>query len=256
MALEGGGSRGAYHIGVMKAFVEAGYEFDGFVGTSIGAINAAMFVQGDFKKAEEIWLGLSTGQLFDTDIMSLIELHESKWDIRALGSARDGLRNVRNNKGVDTSKIKAFVNKHLNEERIRTSGKDFGLAVTSVSDRQPFELFSERIPQGEMLSYIVASACLPGFKPEIIGGKAYIDGALHNNCPINMLIAKGYDKIIAVRTNAPGVFPRYTTPANVDVKIIASENNLGNMMIFSPDKIRGNISLGYCDGLQALRELQ
>ena len=43
--LEGGGVKGAYHVGALKAFEEAGFEFSGYAGTSIGALNAAQLCQ-------------------------------------------------------------------------------------------------------------------------------------------------------------------------------------------------------------------
>ena len=39
LVLEGGGAKGSFHIGVLKALFESGYTFDGVAGTSIGAIN-------------------------------------------------------------------------------------------------------------------------------------------------------------------------------------------------------------------------
>ena len=48
LALEGGGSRGAYHIGVYQACLEQGLTFDAICGTSIGAVNAALLAQGDY----------------------------------------------------------------------------------------------------------------------------------------------------------------------------------------------------------------
>ena len=41
LVLEGGGAKGAYHIGAYRALSELGIQIDGVVGTSIGAINAA-----------------------------------------------------------------------------------------------------------------------------------------------------------------------------------------------------------------------
>ena len=41
LVLEGGGTKGAYQLGAYKALKELGMEFDGIVGTSIGALNAA-----------------------------------------------------------------------------------------------------------------------------------------------------------------------------------------------------------------------
>ena len=55
LTLEGGGARGAYHIGAVKALLENGYEFGAIVGTSIGAINAAFLAQGDFDEIYKMW---------------------------------------------------------------------------------------------------------------------------------------------------------------------------------------------------------
>ena len=44
LVLEGGGTKGAYQLGAYKALKELGVEFDGVVGTSIGALNAAFIV--------------------------------------------------------------------------------------------------------------------------------------------------------------------------------------------------------------------
>ena len=46
LVLEGGGTKGAYQLGAYKALKELGMEFDGIVGTSIGALNAAFIIQG------------------------------------------------------------------------------------------------------------------------------------------------------------------------------------------------------------------
>ena len=64
LALEGGGAKGAYHMGAIKALLECGYEFGGITGTSIGALNAAVIVQGDFEKGYKLWENLDPTQLF------------------------------------------------------------------------------------------------------------------------------------------------------------------------------------------------
>ena len=46
LVLSGGGSRGAYEIGVWKALKTLGIQIDMVMGTSVGAINGAMIVQG------------------------------------------------------------------------------------------------------------------------------------------------------------------------------------------------------------------
>ena len=55
IALAGGGSKGSYQIGVWKALRELGIDYDIVTGTSIGAINGALMVMGDFERAERLW---------------------------------------------------------------------------------------------------------------------------------------------------------------------------------------------------------
>ena len=55
LVLEGGGTKGAYHIGAYKALGELGLKINSIVGTSIGAVNGALFAQDDFLLAEQIW---------------------------------------------------------------------------------------------------------------------------------------------------------------------------------------------------------
>ena len=55
LVLCGGGAKGAYHIGVWKALQEIGYEPDIITGTSVGALNGALFTIGKADVAEELW---------------------------------------------------------------------------------------------------------------------------------------------------------------------------------------------------------
>ena len=252
MALEGGGSRGAYHIGVMKACLEAGYDFDGFVGTSIGAINAAVFAQGDFQKAVDMWTNVTTEQLFDADTYKLLKIGESKWDMQLLTEAREGLKKIIDEHGIDTSRIKELISENIDESRIRERGRDLGLVTVAANEMKPYELYLEDIPQGELALYLEASSCIPGFQPAVIGKNTYLDGGLYNNCPTNMLIKKGYKEIVVVRTKAPGVYRLFTIPKDVKITMVVPKHDLGNIMIFSPKKILENIDFGYQDGRKAL----
>lgn len=253
LALEGGGARGAYHIGVVKAYIESGYEFDGYVGTSIGAINAAILAQGDLDKAVELWQNISMEQIFSTEESRLIALGETKFNINLPVDLTKGIKKVIRGKGVDTTKIKAFIETYIDETKLRQSGKDYGLVTVSIDEYKPYEIFLEDIPEGKLINYIMASSSLPGLKSEVIGEKKFLDGGLYNNCPINLLVDKGYDEIIAIRTGAPGVFRKINKNANV--KIISSEEDLGDLLVFSPENSKFNIKLGYYDGMRAINGL-
>ena len=52
IALEGGGARGAYQVGVWRALEEAGIRYNAVSGTSVGAINGALMAMRDLNQAE------------------------------------------------------------------------------------------------------------------------------------------------------------------------------------------------------------
>lgn len=65
LVFAGGGGKGAYEIGVWKYLHEIGW--DRFVrcvsGTSVGALNAALFVGSTYERAEKLWLNISSEQI-------------------------------------------------------------------------------------------------------------------------------------------------------------------------------------------------
>ena len=61
IVFSGGGGKGAYEIGVWKALKEfkIDTQIEAVAGTSVGGLNGALFVQGDYDKAESLWLNIS-----------------------------------------------------------------------------------------------------------------------------------------------------------------------------------------------------
>ena len=55
VVLAGGGSRGAYQIGVWKAMRELHIDYQLVAGTSVGALNGALMVQQEYDKALQVW---------------------------------------------------------------------------------------------------------------------------------------------------------------------------------------------------------
>lgn len=94
--------------------------------------------------------------------------------------------------------------------------------------------------------YIIASANFPGFKLHPIDGKYYIDGGINDNCPVNLLIRKGYKDIITIRTSEKDKLQRVESKDVNIINIIPSED-LGKTLIFNNELIRKNIRLGYYD---------
>jgi len=254
LALEGGGAKGAFHMGVVKAFLEEGYRFDGVAGTSIGALNGAIIVQGDFEAGYKLWENMDNSLLFDIEEMQMKKIIDKHIDKETLSYLTSKIKDIFENKGLDTSKIRAVINNIVDEEKIRKSKMDLGIVTVSVTDLKPMELYKEDIPQGMMQDYLMASANIPVFKIEPIDGKYFIDGAFYDNLPVNLLARKGYDEIIAVRTLAVGLTRKLEYP-DVKVTNIIPSDNLGSVLNFDNAQIKTNLAMGYFDAVRVLKKL-
>lgn len=228
LALGGGGSRGSYEIGVLKALKEMNIEIGAIAGTSIGAINGASFLMGDMELMEEIWKSLNRDSLIKFKDISIPDIIK--------------------NRGFDFDILMDLLNKHIEEEVIRKNPIDFGIVTYNLSTREPVVLFKEDIPEGKLLEYVGASANHPSFERITIEGEIYIDGAVYNNIPVLPLYEKGYQEIIAVNLHTFGDWKSLQGPYNlVEIK---SEMPLGSVLFPDPETIRKNMTYGYLDTLK------
>ena len=86
----GGGSKGAWQIGIWKAFQEMGLPPAKIVsGTSAGALNAALYSQGDLVRALDVW------QTIDTSVVLTGNPNSTSFAFRLVDSILDGFREAR-----------------------------------------------------------------------------------------------------------------------------------------------------------------
>lgn len=256
IALEGGGARGAYHIGALKALIQNGYEISAMVGTSIGSFNAAIVAQGDFDKLYKFWTSSTSADLLDINKDDLGKIINRKIDRDLVRNVTEFVKGAASNKGLDTAKYKETIDKLIDEEKLRKSAVEYGLVTVSLTDKKPLELYKEDIPEGMISSYILASSYLPVFKSEKIEDKVFIDGGFYNNCPIDMLIKKGYKNIIEIRTKAVGIYKRVKVPKDVNVITIKPNTDLGSILFADMEVANRNVKLGYYDALKAIKGLK
>lgn len=254
LALEGGGAKGAFHFGALKALNDEGYQIGGVTGTSIGAINAAIIAQGDFEAGYSLWENMNNALLYDMEDTYYQRLINREIDRDTLINLAMQAKDIIDNRGVDTSRMRRMVESVVDEEKLRRSPTDFGLVTVSVTDLKPLELFKEDIPQGKLLDYIMASAHFPGLKVKTSDNKRYIDGGFFDNCPVGMLARKGYKQIFAIRTRGPGFTRRLRRP-DVEVISVLPSENLGPVLDFDNKVIQKNLKMGYFDVLRVVRQL-
>ena len=76
LVLSGGGGKGGYQIGVWKYLREIGLDRQicAVSGTSAGALNAMLFADGDYDKAERIWRSVTTSKILHVKMKTVLEL--------------------------------------------------------------------------------------------------------------------------------------------------------------------------------------
>ena len=254
IALEGGGAKGSFHIGAIKALKELGVDFQVVAGTSIGAINGALIAAGQFEMLETLWETLEMKDMIggDTELIKKLMNFDVKTDphrIKAFFS--DMIKQG----GLDVTPFKEKLKSLVDEETLRKSDINYGLVTVSLTDMKPVELFIEDIPEGKLHDYIIASANIPGFADEKIDNKKMLDGAFFDNLPINMLLEKGCDQVIAIRVMGIGRIRR--VPKNQQSKVITIEpsEDLGKTLEIDTVRAKHNIQMGYFDTMRVMKQL-
>lgn len=249
LVLAGGGTKGAYQVGVWKALQELQINIKGISGTSIGALNGALFLQNDFNSIIKMYEKIKI-----ENIMKVEGVDENK-NIFDLSNIFNLAANYRKQKGIDNTPLREMIKQHIDMEKLYKSDIDFGLVTYSVKNKIPLQKFKNEIPKDQMEDYLLASSCFPIFKPQNIDGEEYFDGGLYDNTPSNMLIEKGYKNIIIVDIAGLG-FSRKTINKDIYVKVISPSEDLGGTFEFNHERIINNMKLGYLDTMRCFNKLQ
>ncbi|NPA37587.1 MAG: hypothetical protein GXO47_12150 [Chlorobi bacterium] len=185
LALSGGGSRGAIHLGVLKAFDENGIKIEAISGTSIGAIIGVLYSSG--MSPEEIKKTLNT--------KTFRKVFHLSWSKKGL---------------LKMDKLLKLLGKLVGHDAFEELNNKFYCCVSNLNQGN-FEIISS----GELLKPVIASASIPViFEPVVINGEYYIDGGLFNNLPVEPLVEQDYF-VIGVHVN------NYKPPEDITAKTAA-----------------------------------
>ncbi|MFY7927720.1 MAG: patatin-like phospholipase family protein, partial [Oligoflexus sp.] len=213
LVLSGGGARGAYQAGVVKALGEISHEcgqpdiFRIVAGVSAGAINASYIASRStpFLSASrhlaEIWEELTINDVFRTDLRSLSTIG-LQWVSDVVTSGALGQN--RANSLLDTAPLFRFITKHVDFDQIienlreelidalAVTATDYSTSenVTFVSSVQPVTPWHRTRRMSETaritLDHVGASAAIPLFFPPVrIGDRYFGDGCLRNTAPLS-----------------------------------------------------------------------
>jgi NTE family protein len=257
IALEGGGTKGAYQIGAWKALRELGIEFNVVAGTSIGSLNGAFMAMDAFDEAWDLWHNIEPNMIVAGDPKLLKKMSKLSLDY-TYTDFHDMVRftmDMITRGGLDVSPLRKLIGDMLDEQVVRQSPIRFGMVTVNLSDIKPVEVMIEDIPNGKLGDYLLASCSLPGFQSHYIDDKLFLDGGLHDNLPLNLVASSGCKKIIAIEIKGPGRRTKFTDPS-VDVIRITPSGDTGGLLEFNQKVANRNIQMGYLDTLRVFQGLR
>jgi len=238
LVLEGGGGKGAYQIGVWEAMRELGIEDHITVvsGTSVGALNAALFYQGDLPLAKDIWFHISHGQLL-TDA----------------GKSEDAFFS---NEGLTM-----FIRRLLASKGTPKSILCYATCKNAESGELRYFELSHIIDPGYKRKILLGSSAMPAIYPTVeIDGENYTDGGANgDNIPIFPVYQNDMPAIIAVRLSPEVTIQKEAWP-NAEIIEVVPSKPLGNMLSgtldFSQHGAHWRYDLGYYDAMEQLAGLK
>ena len=228
LVLQGGGARGAYQVGVLKAIAEISgarrSPFQIVCGASAGAINAApvAVMAQDFQVAvrhmEKLWRGLHCTSIYETIPLKVLlsgsrlagnllfrfsglQTGGSLLDCAPLRQLLEGeFKRERLEQAISSGALHAFC--------VTASSYSQGLAVTffdgaeDIAEWQRARRVGRRVQVGP--AHLLASASLSfAFDPVEIGGEYFGDGSLRSTSPLSPAIRTGADRILVIATRDP-----------------------------------------------------
>ncbi len=246
LILPGGGARGAYQVGVLKAVREivagAGNPFPIICGTSAGAINAAVLASHAHEfglgvdKLEHFWSTMQCSRVYRTDFWNVFK-SAVQW---ALSMSLGG-NLVRSPKSLlDNEPLRGFLADTLQLEGLDTainSGSLRGLTITASgytcasaisfyqgqTDIEPWSR-ARRLGRPAVIDvdHLLASAALPILFPAVrIGNEYFGDGGIRMLAPLSPAIHLGADRLLVITTRDENPDPPpenpvpYPTPGEI-----------------------------------------
>ncbi len=265
LVLAGGGGKGAYQIGVWKALAEAQLDPVTVAGTSVGALNGALFVQGDLAVAERMWREIRPDNVLSLDPASLPKRLVARLTNLGLPLAKLPAflrtRGLFSQRGLERMMTEAF-----RPGAVGGSPKAFHVAV---HDRAANQVRYLRVDGDDdrVRRMLLASAALPGIFDDVeIDGTVYTDGGWYwglpgknlDNNPVQPVYEGGCDAVLLVCLSRDDLLGRERFPG-VKVLPIVPTADLGGVfdgvLDFSGEGAARRIDQGYRDARNLLSRL-
>ena len=256
LVFSGGGGKGAYQIGVWKALEEFGVadNIQGVSGTSVGALNAALFLQNDLKTAEEVWQSISPDKILSLDAEKIIEILTSL-GVSASGKVPIFLKSISDHGIFKRDGLEKIIDKYLDINYVSNSSIPFyATCCRKRKVKKKVKYFKlNNCNKDKFKSIMLATSAIPiVFGAEEIDGKKYIDGGclFGDNKPVKPLYDEGFKLIFLVHLKRRSTIDRSKFP-NTKIIEVFPQNDQGGIfrgtLNFNSEVAMKRMKYGYKD---------
>lgn len=293
LVLSGGGAKGAYQVGVVRALAEMEIQVDAVSGASIGSLNAAM-VSGSpnltyaAEGMEAVWKALS-----GDDHPLKLDAIALSWKFgSALASVYGGdigkllvstVAPQMPESGLCCSKhVLSLLQKYLPLDSLstglpfwvsvypsdgfKTDMLNIAKAILGGDTKESEFLHINKMANADSrVRALLASAAIPlAFPRQKIDGKLYVDGGIggwkksSGNTPIQPLLDFGCNHVLVTHLSDGSLWSRHDFPnaTILDIRPEGIERSIGDLLDFSGSSIDAWIKQGYRDTLRCVEPIR
>src|SRR5436309_256216 len=222
--LGGGGVLGAHEVGMLRALAESSIEPDLILGTSVGAINGALFaadptIEG-VNRLSGLWRESNVSDVSAGSMMRRIST------LARSGTHLESLEPVR-----------ARLVEALPVQRVEDLQVRFQCVAASI-ERAAEHWFDS----GNLADVVLASCAVPGVLPPVrIGDEHFIDGGIVNSIPVARAVALGARAIYVLqvgRLETPLQPPRWPWEVGLVAFEVARRHRFAHDLLSLPDDVK------------------
>lgn len=180
IVLSGGGAKGAYHAGFFRALDELGLSenITAISGSSIGAVNMALYLSGGHERVTEAWHGIGADRfesLMNISIADTLTRIKNEISVRHVGKERfctDPKYAI-----FSENPLSDFISEYVSTESF-SSIAGYACAYC-VDDEKPEYFAVNGMDDTKLKAVITASCTIPMlWMPVKLGDKYYVDGGI------------------------------------------------------------------------------
>lgn len=217
VVLAGGFAKGAYHIGVLKAFKNhfSNNEIICISSSSIGGLNGYAYIVDKLDDLEKSWLNL--------------EFKNTRTFVR---------------KYLKSAYFESIINNFTDSEL--TSQTNLYINCLNCSKRQMEYINLQNISKDERKKYLRASIALPMFTPAVkINNQKYIDGGIIDIIPVKPLLKYQLDYIFVIHFDNNNFIFESKEFDNKVIKLQFLDDKFFSSFAFDKESVRKMIEMGY-----------